>query len=41
MIQKLIPNNGDFRIILIKNKIELVIKVDKLTGENLLTRSTF
>lgn len=26
MIQKLIPNDGDFRVIVIKNKVELVIK---------------
>jgi glutathione synthase/RimK-type ligase-like ATP-grasp enzyme len=32
MIQKLIPNDGDFRIIVIKNNVELVIK-RKLTND--------
>ena len=32
MIQKFVPNDGDYRVITIKNKVELVIKKERIAG---------
>jgi glutathione synthase/RimK-type ligase-like ATP-grasp enzyme len=32
LIQKFIPNDGDYRVISIKNKVELVIKKERVKG---------
>lgn len=34
LIQKFIPNDGDYRVITIKNKVELIIKKERIKGSN-------